>query len=97
MTQKSSKRQIIAAIRARSKEGSASWPDPVGDARFLLAEVDRLRDALYECAVVSGADVSDGPPTWPDVDVWALAEVRQLREDYDNALDEIPPAAKAGS
>lgn len=53
------------------------------DECFLLAEVERLRRALYECAKAAGEDVSGGPPTWPDVADWAIEAVRQMREDYD--------------
>lgn len=46
-----------------------------------VAERDRYREALIACATIAGADVSDGPPTWPDVDVWAIQAVQQLRAD----------------
>lgn len=42
--------------------------------------------ALVKCAVASGADVSDGVPTRPALDVWAVREVEQLRRDYDEAI-----------
>lgn len=57
----------------------------------VVAENRRLREALVQCATISGADVSDGPPTWPSVDVWAVQEVTQLRQDYDEALKELSP------
>ncbi len=57
------------------------------DVQALVAEVERLRAALIECATIAGADVSDGPPTWPDVAVWAVHEVQQLRSDADEAVD----------
>jgi hypothetical protein len=49
----------------------------------------RLAEALFECAKIAGADVSDGPPTWPSVDVWAKQEVQRLRDDYDEACEEV--------
>ena len=47
------------------------------------AERDRYRDALIECATIAGADVSDGVPDFPPVEVWAIQEVQQLRDDAD--------------
>lgn len=61
----------------------------------LNAEVERLREerdqleaALFECAKLSGADVSDGPPGWPDIATWAVEEVGQARRDCDEGADE---------
>jgi hypothetical protein len=75
----------LAEIKAVSERGSAEWLDPITDARWLLDEVDRLRGALYECAVAAGEDTSDGVPTWPDLADWAVEAVRQMRRDYDDA------------
>lgn len=65
------------------------WVPMVPEARLAAveAERDRFRDALIECATASGADVSDGPPTWPAVDVWAVEEVKRLREDCDEEAE----------
>lgn len=49
----------------------------------LATEITRLRDGLEECALESGADVSDGVPTWPDIVAWAVESVRELRQVYD--------------
>lgn len=50
-----------------------------------------LREALWECLVLSGAD-TDGDTRFHCSDdhaaKWTVAEVRQLREDYDEALKE---------
>jgi len=45
-----------------------------------------LEGALQECARLSGADLSEGFPTWPSLPVFVVEEVRQLRADYDDAL-----------
>jgi len=52
------------------------------------AERDRLKEALFACAKLSGADVSDGPPGWPDIATWAIEEVGQARKDCDEDADE---------
>lgn len=44
--------------------------------------IARLEAALRECVKLSGADLSDGFPTWPELPEFAVQEVRQLREDY---------------
>lgn len=55
----------------------------------LRAEIKRLNDALRECARLSGADLSGGFPTWPELPEFAVQEVRQLREDYDEACEAL--------
>ena len=53
----------------------------------LREENQRLRQALWDCAIIAGED-PDGNTTpdaltHPDIDVFAYRAVRQLREDYD--------------
>lgn len=67
-------------------------PYVFGLMRTLLAEVHRLRQGLYDCAGISGADL-DGNTTpdslvYPDIVDYAKREVQQLRDDYDEALAE---------
>lgn len=62
------------------------WYMTEAEHRGVLDVLKRLEAALVRCAEVSGADMSDGAPTWPDVDVWAVQEVEQLRKDYDEAI-----------
>jgi hypothetical protein len=55
-------------------------------------EIERLRQALWDCAIIAGED-PDGNSTprsltHPDIDVFAYRAVRQLREDYDMLLVE---------
>lgn len=57
-------------------------------ANSLVAEHERYRTALEECARLSGADMSDGVPTWPPIEEWAVRCVKELREAYDEALME---------
>lgn len=54
-------------------------PDP--------AYVARLEEALRECARLSGADLSGGFPTRPELPEYAVQEVKQLRDDYDEACE----------
>lgn len=54
----------------------------------LVLENERLREALRECTRLSGADLSGGFPTWPDLPDFAVQEVKQLRDDYDEACRE---------
>lgn len=58
----------------------------------LVTEVRRLRQGLYDCAGISGADL-DGNTTpdslvYPDIVDYAKQEVQQLRDDYDESLAE---------
>ena len=58
------------------------------------AEVKRLRQGLWDCAVAAGID-TDGNATpdhlaYPDIVKFALDAVCELRQDYDDALDELP-------
>jgi hypothetical protein len=59
----------------------------------LTQERDEARRMLGECYVLSGADTDGNEPgsghLWP----YAVQEVRQLRQDYDEALDEDEIAA----
>lgn len=48
------------------------------------AELQRCREALRECVRLSGADLSGGFPTWPELPEFAVQEVRQLREDSES-------------
>lgn len=96
----------LREIRLRSKEFRqrlADHPDierffgaEVGaqtETEFLLAEIDRLRQGLWDCVIISGTD-TDGELTpdaltYPDiVENYAKREVQQLRDDYDEALAE---------
>lgn len=58
----------------------------------LLNEVRRLRQGLWDCAGISGADLDgDASPdalTYPDIVDYAKQEVQQLRDDYDESLRE---------
>lgn len=51
----------------------------------IAAEVKALRAALWECAQLSGADLSgyDGPSSVTDLPALAVEGVRELRQDYD--------------
>lgn len=55
------------------------------------ATLDRYRKALEKCCRLSGADLSDGFPTWPPLDEFAVQEVGRLRADYDEACDDLRP------
>lgn len=56
----------------------------------LLAEVERLREALIRCAEVAGEDgeavagARSGAMKFPSVEEFALRAVRRLRADYDD-------------
>ena len=57
----------------------------------LSAELDRARQALWECARFAGADL-DGDETWHAMvggpEAFALDAVKSLREDYDESIQE---------
>lgn len=69
----------------RINDGFGDWRGPTLEEaeEGLTCAAARLRLALIECATAAGADVSDGPPTWPPVDEWAVQEVKQMRADYE--------------
>jgi hypothetical protein len=55
--------------------------------------VEALREALRECARLSGADLSGGFPTWPELPTFAVQSVAELREDYSDAGEASMQAA----
>lgn len=81
--------QEIRAIEARLPTAMVSSTDVIA----LLAEVRRLRQGLWDCAAISGADTDgDRTPdhmTYPDIVEYAKREVQSLRDDYDEALVEV--------
>jgi len=57
--------------------------DAYANAAKWRKEAKRMRDGLVRCAAAAGEDVSDGPPSWPDIVEWAVAAVRESRIDDD--------------
>jgi len=58
----------------------------------LLAEIHRLKTGLWDIAIICGEDI-DPQDTYkqlaaPDIVEFAQRAVRDLRKDYDDALDE---------
>ena len=56
----------------------------------VIDEVHRLRQGLWDCVAISGAD-TDGQLTpdalvYPDIVDYAKQEVQGLRDDYDEAI-----------
>jgi hypothetical protein len=49
----------------------------------LCLYIERLEEALRECVRLSGADLSDGFPTWPELPEFAVQEVKELKEIYE--------------
>jgi len=78
------------------KEEENRWWNELGSAHVadIQKEIIRLKRALFECAMYSGEDTSDGAPTEPTIDVWTVRAVKNLREEYDDCLCEIPLAVK---
>lgn len=70
---------LAVAVRCLEMPPRPENPSPLFAGLLLAVE------ALIECARQSGADVTDGAPTWPPVNEWAVRCVRELREDYDAA------------
>lgn len=57
------------------------------------AEIERLRQGLWDCARVAGEDVHDPTPchmTFPDIVVFAIRAVETLSNDHDQLLNELP-------
>ena len=57
------------------------------------ADIARLRQGLWDCAVECGID-TDGVPgpqhlAYPDIVEFALSAVRTLRADYDEVRDDL--------
>jgi hypothetical protein len=53
--------------------------------------VEVYRQALIRCAELAGADLSDGLPTWPSLEAFAVQAVEQLRADYDEVIEGPKP------
>lgn len=66
--------RTVIALHARAKKAEA--------------ERDEARKMLGECYVLSGADTDGNKPGSGHLWSYAVQEVRQLREDYDEGLDE---------
>lgn len=68
------------------------------DVDFLLAEIERLRQGLWDCAKYAGID-TDGNDTprslTSDLLRLAVGAVQEQRRDYDDLLDELPLTKKA--
>lgn len=72
-------RHITTALESTAKERDA--------------EIERLRQGLWECAIAVGEDIDDPTPhymTFPDIVEYALRAVREHRRDYDELLNELP-------
>ncbi|MEA2495769.1 MAG: hypothetical protein QOJ29_3680 [Thermoleophilaceae bacterium] len=86
----------VSVWHQRERKRADELDAALASERDARAEAERQRDeareALYECAKISGADVSDGAPTWPPIEQWAVEEVAQLRRDCD---EDTPSDAEA--
>jgi hypothetical protein len=61
----------------------------------LQKEVRRLRQGLWDCALIAGVD-GDGDKTpdhmtYPDIVKFAKDAVQELRNDHERLLDEMKP------
>lgn len=93
----------ITKLRSDAKAIRALLPNhvPQTQIEFLIDYIDNLRQALWDCYALAGSD-TDGMTTplsenaiQPDVQTLARRAVQELRDDYDEALREMPwpPAA----
>lgn len=55
------------------------WCGGVDVPATAVVENERYREFFLKIATAAGEDVSDGPPTWPAIEVWALQAVEELR------------------
>jgi hypothetical protein len=78
---------VEAALARLNETIDGTWDAP--DLHVTVG-ADRLRDALRECVRLSGEDLSDGFPTWPELPDLAVEVVKQLRDDYDEACEQVP-------
>lgn len=62
--------------------------------RELAEQIERLKEGLFLCAKQAGADVSDGPPTWPAIVEWAVHAVIEMREVDEEGYEEVKKIAK---
>lgn len=82
----------IAFVNRRAAESETLTPAWKSQVYVLIDEVRRLRQGLWDCVIISGAD-TDGDMTpdalsYPDIVDYAKQEVQQLRDDYNEALAE---------
>lgn len=81
----------IGFVNRRAAESETLTPAWKSQVYVLIDEVRRLRQGLWDCACISGADITDDTPdalAFPDIVDYAKQEVQQLRDDYDEALAE---------
>ena len=77
----------IRFVNQRAAESETLSPAWKAQTYRLIDEVIRLRQGLWECARISGADISDDTPdalTYPDIVEFTKREVQELRDDYDS-------------
>lgn len=58
----------------------------------LLEQVEQLKAGLFQCAREAGADVSEGPPSWPSIVEWAVHAVIAAREVDEEGYAELTSA-----
>ena len=81
----------IRDLRDRIYEAPTLTMDAKRKLFRLVDETIRLRQGLWDCARISGADIEDDTPdslVYPDIVDYAKQEVQQLRDDYDESLAE---------
>lgn len=85
----------ISALGALTEEADCPCVprDLLADVDYLLAEVARLRQGLWDCAKYAGADL-DGDETprsfVGDLVSYVVGIIKEQREQYDELLDELP-------
>jgi hypothetical protein len=77
-------------LRAEVERLAREWRDTDERWQIAKAEVQRLRQGLWDCAIATGMD-HDGDLTpehlaHPDIVELALREVREMRADYEEEL-----------
>jgi hypothetical protein len=94
------------ALEVRDDAGHDVWSLPAEcdslvarAAQVWQAEIERLRQGLWDCAVIAGED-PDGNETpahliFPDIVEFAQQAVQRLRRDYDDGLDDFIAAEEA--
>ena len=75
------KHVVVDAPVASQLEREISW---------FQSRIKYLEGKLWECVKLSGADTSNGILTWPEIGVYTVQEVTELRHRYDEACKENP-------
>jgi len=80
----------LRALSTRNEDDQSELSPVVGRIiGALFRRIQAFERALFRCTELSGADTSGGIPTSPDITDWTVSNVQEMRENWDEACEEI--------